>query len=139
MGILLAIISATGYGLGNVFARLGMQYIKVREGTLISLFSSMFSVMLVALVVEPESLFSVSLKAVIWFSIAGILNFPIGRYLSYMGTERLGASRSAAIRASQPLWILVLAVFFLSEALTISILVGTFLVVAGVYLIVRED
>jgi drug/metabolite transporter (DMT)-like permease len=139
MGILFAIAAAIGYGLGNVFARLGMQYVKVQNGTLISLFFSMVLVILVALVVEPENLFSVSLIAVLWFSIAGIINFPIGRYLSYMGTARLGAARSATIRASQSLWILVLAVSFLSEALTISILIGTLLVVVGLYLIMSEE
>lgn len=70
--------------------------------------------------------------AVAAFICAGFVGTMLGRAFEYAGIERIGASRSEPIKASQPLHAALMAVLFLGELLTPLAIVGTLLVVVGV-------
>jgi drug/metabolite transporter (DMT)-like permease len=73
------------------------------------------------------------------FVAAGLLGTMLGRAFEYAGIERIGASRSEPIKASQPLHAAVLAVVVLGETLTPLAGLGTVLVVVGVAVISWES
>lgn len=69
---------------------------------------------------------------------AGLVGTLIGTGMYFTGIERIGASRSDAIKASQPIAATLLAVVVLSEPVTGLNVVGIVLVVIGVGVLVSE-
>ncbi|MCY4730010.1 EamA family transporter [Natronomonas gomsonensis] len=92
----------------------------------------------VALVVGYPD-YSLSRNSLLAFAAAGLVGTMMGRAFEYAGIERIGASRSEPIKASQPLHAAVLAVLVLGETLTPVMAVGTVLVVVGVAIISWES
>ena len=68
------------------------------------------------------------------FALTGTLQ-PIIRLFTYAGIHYVGASRGTTLRSSHPLFSTTLAVVFLNEQVSLPIVVGTILIVAGVTLI----
>jgi uncharacterized membrane protein len=66
------------------------------------------------------------------FVIIGIFVPGVSRFFIFKGMERLGASISACLTNSTPLFAIVLAVFFLGERPTITNLLGALSIVAGI-------
>lgn len=133
---LIAIIGALFFGIGNIFTRKGLAYSNPFTGTLITIFSSAVLLWgMVFIFVPLNLLFS---KYIFIFVIAAIFAPIGGRLFSYIGISRLGVSRSIPINNSSPLFSSILAIIFLGEKMTISILVGTLLIVAGVILLSHE-
>ncbi|MFQ5825730.1 MAG: EamA family transporter [Dehalococcoidia bacterium] len=135
LGVLLALSTSLAWGLMAVGVRLGMQHLRAPVGTLISLFSSLALALVWVLLVEFHDLVSVSLAAVAWFALIGVLNFALARYFLILGIGLLGAARSQPIISTSPLFATVLAVTFLGESLTPLMLLGILSVVAGLYLL----
>lgn len=77
--------------------------------------------------------------AVLAFAGAGFVGTMLGRAFEYAGIERIGASRSEPIKASQPLHAALLAVFLLGESLSVARLAGIVCIVAGIALISWES
>ncbi|QLD89134.1 DMT family transporter [Natronomonas salina] len=78
-------------------------------------------------------------NALLAFTAAGLVGTMMGRAFEYAGIERIGASRSEPIKASQPIHAAILAVLVLGETLTPLMGVGTVLVVIGVAIISLES
>ncbi|MFQ5825877.1 MAG: DMT family transporter [Dehalococcoidia bacterium] len=138
MGILLAILAAASFGVGRVFAGLGLQRIKPLTGTLISLISGLLLVLIVTFFFQFEALISVSLAAVGWFALIGILNFPVGRGLTFLGIRHIGASRSTTVYASYPLFTMALAIPLLGERVSAVLVIGVLFIVGGLTLLFSE-
>ena len=71
-------------------------------------------------------------EAFAWFSVLGVLNYSINRWIFYTGMNVVGPSRHITITSMVPLPSLFLAVIFLGEEPGRWVLLGTFLVVVGV-------
>lgn len=76
----------------------------------------------------------VSPAAVFSFVIVGFM-MPVVRFLTYTGIAKIGAARSASLRATYPLVSALIAIAFLDEEVTRVVILGTLLVVAGIFLI----
>jgi drug/metabolite transporter (DMT)-like permease len=135
LGVLLAMSTAVAWGLMAVCVRLGMQHLRAPVGTLISLFSSLAMALVWVLLAEFDDLISVSLAAVAWFALIGILNFALARYFLIAGIGILGAARSQPIISTSPLFATILAIIFLREIPTPLMFLGILSVVAGLYLV----
>ncbi|MBI2886304.1 MAG: DMT family transporter [Chloroflexi bacterium] len=138
LGILFAILATVGWGIGAVFVRLGVQHMGTTTGTLISLISGLLMTLVVALALHPDEMFQVSLAAVVWFAIAGVFNFPLGRFFNYLSVARLGVARSTPLLSTSPMFAMAASVFLLGEQLTWLTALGTVLILAGVYLAMSE-
>jgi drug/metabolite transporter, DME family len=138
LGILLALLAATGWALSAVLARVGLQSIKPSFGTLISLVAGFTLVATVAALVDLESLVSVPLGAVLWFAMVGVLNFPMGRFFNYQGISRIGVSKATPVMASAPLFAITIAVIFTGESLTPLVVAGAITILLGLVLVVTE-
>lgn len=126
---LVALLAAISYGLSFIIARRGLPH------------STPITVTVVSLAVQSVTLWTAAFVgglpqvvplAVLLFIIAGILQAAI-RLFTYTGVDKIGASRSGPLRATHPLWSLILAVLFLREEPSIRVLTGTSLVVVGIF------
>jgi uncharacterized membrane protein len=78
-----------------------------------------------------------STHAVVLLCLAGILQFVWGRYFNYKSTEMLGANLAGPVGEMGLVVSLVLAVWFLDEAMTVLRILGIALVFLGPVIIVR--
>lgn len=138
LGIAFSLLAALGFGLSAVLARPGLAHIGVYRGTLISVVGSLVFIGLIALLADFRGLLRVSLVALGWFALIGLLNFALGRLFYNLGIQRIGVARSSPLVGTTPLLAGALAVLFLGERLSLLLGVGAVMVVAGVVLIMRE-
>lgn len=138
LGVALAIITAFCWGTGAIFARLGLQRIKTSTGTFFSMVSSLLLLSSLALIIDFDAVVSLSLKALLWFSLVGAITYGIGRQFNYLSISRIGVTKATPIFASAPLFAMVLAVIFIGEQITVPTLIGTFCIVGGLFLLVTS-
>ncbi len=139
IGIILVILAAIFWGIGNTIARVGLQSIKATSATILSLATSLIVALIITLILEPEALVSVSLVAIGWFALIGLFHFALSRFFLYQSMSYVGAARGTSVSHSSPLFALILAVMFLKETLTIPIVIGTVSIVGGIYLLLSES
>ena len=77
-------------------------------------------------------------EAFAWFSVLGVVNYSINRWVFYTGMNAIGPSRHITITSMVPLPSLFLAVIFLGEEPGRWVLAGTVLVVLGVVAVSYE-
>lgn len=65
-------------------------------------------------------------------AISGLFGSVLGRAFYFLGIEHIGPGKSLSINATSPLFVAVLSILFLEEAISAGILVGTVLIVLGV-------
>ena len=73
------------------------------------------------------------------FACAGVAGTLLGRGLTYLSIERIGASRTEPVKSSQPLHATLIAVVILNEVVGVVHLVGIVLIVVGVGLVSWES
>jgi len=139
LGILLAITAALGWGTSSIFARLGVQHIKPATGTFISLVSSATLVVLLSVIMNFDAIVSLSLTALAWFGVIGVISYGIGRQLRFFSIRYIGVAKAAPIFSSSPLFAVILAVAFTGERINLAIAIGTLCIVTGVSLLMTSE
>lgn len=139
IGVLWALMAAAGFGFSNIFVRLGLQFVSPSRGTFISLLSSLLLSTTVTVLWQLDALLSIPLVALGWFAIAGILNFPVGRFFKFLGIRYLGTTRATAVASASPLFSIILAVLLIGERINPPILAGALFIVVGLYLLAKEQ
>jgi drug/metabolite transporter (DMT)-like permease len=129
---LLALICSIFYASALVSARAGMRYSNPTTVTLVSIV--MQNILLWSAVFLTGGPHRVPLEGVLLFVLVGTFQLAV-RLLAYTGVEKIGASRSSALQAVSPLVSATIAVMILGEEASALIILGTFLVVAGILLI----
>ena len=129
---IIALAAALSYATSGIAAKRGLRY------------STPITVTLVSVAVHAATLWTALLLAggipkVSWwvlflFALTGTLQ-PIIRLFTYAGIYYVGASRGTTLRGSHPLFSTALAIVFLHERMSLPIVAGTILIVAGVGLI----
>ena len=138
LGIGLALIASVAWGASAVCVRAGLQQVNASLGTLISLVASLLVALAVALIVAPNALLSVSLTALAWFAVIGILQFPMGRFFNYQAVSRIGIARSIPLISTAPVFAVIFAILFTGETMTPFLALGAISIVVGIYLIVTS-
>jgi len=127
---LVALASTAVYAAGNLYARIGLVHSTPLMVTLISLIVQTVVVWTILLAkggvpaIEPRAL-------IIFIAVGAVL--PIVRLLSYIGIARIGSARASSLRSTHPFFSAVLAVTFLGEPAKHNIMLGTLLIVAGIF------
>ncbi len=137
-GILFAMAAALFWGTAHVLARIGLQQIKPLTGTFISLLSSLVLVGSLALIINFDAIASLSLTALLWFGLIGVINYAMGRQFRFLSFKYIGVSRASPIFSSAPLFAMLVAVTFTGEQVNLLIVSGTFCIVAGLILLVTS-
>ena len=139
LGILFAFLATLGFGSSAVFARLGLQKISLKVGTLISVTTSFLFTAVFMLAFNAADIPLVTGIAVLWFLAYGLITFPIARFLNYKSLNMAGATRATPILALNPIFATILAMWLLGERPNLLIGIGVFVTVIGLGLIVSEQ
>ncbi len=137
-GAIFAALASTSWAAGACFARVGMQKVGSRTGTFISLAAGFVAISVVAWVMDSQALFAVTRSSILWFALLGLIQFPGGRFLNYTGIRLAGVARTTSISGTSPLFAALLAILFLGEQVTSSILLGTVAVAVGLALVMSQ-
>lgn len=126
-----ALVTAFSFGLTAVLVRKGLSKSTAVTATLV-ISGVQVIVLSLLLTLSPPSL---SWTAVGYFVVAGLLAATMGRTLNYMSIDRLGVPISTSLSGTNPLFTIIFASILIGEAVEVSTVVGTLLVVAGIALI----
>jgi drug/metabolite transporter (DMT)-like permease len=77
-------------------------------------------------------------RALAVFIAVGI-SLPMVRWLSYTGIARIGSARSSSLRSTHPFFSAALAIAFLGEPARHNIMLGTLLIVTGIFITCWES
>jgi len=135
LGTILATTASLMFAFQYLFVRLGTQKGSVSEVIWVSLLSNVVILVPPALVLYD---FSMSTEAMLAFVGAGLSGSLFARICMFTSIQRLGASRTSPIAASNALFATMLAVLVLDETLTAVHFLGVVLIVAGVAVISYE-
>jgi drug/metabolite transporter (DMT)-like permease len=137
IGLTLAIVSAICFAASTVSIRRGLFHAETALG-------AVFVSVPIGAVLSASVLIATAQYNTLWhtpwhtfavLAIAGVITFVAGRLLNYIGIQNLGANRNGAILRTSPLWAAIFGVVFLDESLTILMISGILLVVAGATLV----
>jgi len=133
MGVIFAIASSFSYTGTLILLRKGMEsgsstaailFIDIIVGTggfIIAWYLGSFSI--------------VSINQVFWFILSGFFGAGLGTITHFIGIQRIGVSRATPIHSASPIWAVLLAIFILGESPESIVIVGTSLIIAGVFLL----
>ena len=130
IGVALALLSAAVSGLAVVLV--GRHSRKSNAFNVSILISFIGLVIIWPLAVSLTDFAEANLAGILYFALGGILTPGLVRLFYYSGLKNLGPSVNSSIFSVYPLYSSLLAVFFLSEFLTLENWIGVVAVAAGV-------
>jgi len=138
LAVVFALFAAVSWAFSAVSVRVALRYMPATTGTFLSLISGLVLMVLVVVIFQRDRLDELTLAATGTFAAVGFFNFILGRYLNFLSISHLGVARATPLTASTPLFAAILAVVFLGEGLNALTVAGTALVLAGMYLVVKQ-
>jgi uncharacterized membrane protein len=140
LGGLLSLLSAISFAYANATARRGVVTGSVLQAVAIS---CIVALPMFTLALSPfgvlETLGAFSRRSVLLLSIAGIIHFAAARYANYRAARAIGANLVGPVQNYSLVITLVLAVFWLGEAVTVLRVIGVIMIVLGPMLVRRAD
>ena len=134
---LLALTAALGFALARVVLKRALPYTTPLTAVAVSIVFTGTVLGIVSALTAPLSLLATT---AIWpFVIAGLLAPGLSRLLVYVGIDRVGAARASAISPIAPFSAILLAVIFLGERPSASLLLGAICIVAGTVLLSQQE
>lgn len=131
LGVILALGAAASFAIQYLFVRIGTTEGSVSDIMLVSLCCNVVLVVPVAAILSYPA-YAITGRSLLAFVAAGVVGSLFARVLEYTSVERIGASRTSPLVASNTLFATVLAIVFLEETLTSVHGFGIVLVVVGV-------
>jgi uncharacterized membrane protein len=137
MAATLAIISAFLYCLAMITAQIGLKDTDTFSGALISMIFSFIGSLFLFAYYVPISHFAN--WGLIYFIISGLSGPCLGRFLLFIGINRVGSSIASTLYSIKPLFSAVAAVLILGENLTAAIAAATVIMVVGLAIVSFEE
>ncbi|MDW7650243.1 MAG: DMT family transporter [Bacillota bacterium] len=136
MGEILALLTGFFFSSSNLMARQGMKKLERNSGLLVTLLVNnamnvIALVFLTVLALMPRF----NLWGLFYFGLAGVFTSFAGRFFLFASIERIGASRAGLFKISAPMFTIFLGIIILGEQLTHLDLLGSAIVLAGLYLL----
>lgn len=125
-----ALQAALCFSVAHIFVRHGLVHSNAFTGSLISLGTAATGFWILAILLAP--LADLKNPAIGYFAAGGLFAPAIGQTLGYIGMERIGVARAAAIVNISPIFSSVFAVLFLGEVWLPQNILGTCLVIGGI-------
>jgi uncharacterized membrane protein len=130
---LYALANAFLFALHNMLTKKALRYSNPATAVISSLLINIMFLWTVSVLFVPlESLTS---AGILIFVGVGFFQPGLTRLLSYKGIDALGIAITDPIRATTPLFSAIMAVIFLGEEVTLSIVAATVLIIAGITLL----
>ena len=122
-----------------VFARIGMTNARPTSVAVVSTIAGMVIVLTIAMILNWKEIIFLNFSVIPILALCGIINFVIGRLLSYTGISLSGVSKTAPIVGTAPIFSMIFAISIGGENLTAFTLLATMSVAAGIALIMSEQ
>jgi drug/metabolite transporter (DMT)-like permease len=135
-GVLWAMVAGAGFGVFQSFNRRAGRSIDSYVSTFLLLVVSSIILVVISLLTEDLSLLGQApLMALISFGLAGLVHFFLGWTFLNLSQKLVGAARTSALIGTTPLFAFVVGLVFFGEVLSLPVVIGILLLVAGVYLV----
>ena len=136
VAVAFAFLAACGFASGNVLVRVGTQKVPPPTAALLTVLSSVALVAGLALALRLDEIGSLSLEAMGWILVMGIMAYPVARVLLVTAISMVGAARAVTMSGVQPVIAFALGVILLGERPDLLVTLGTPVIVAGLFLVV---
>ena len=136
VAVAFAFLAACGFASGNVLVRVGTQKVPPPTAALLTVLSSVALVAGLALALRLDEIGSLSLEAMGWILVMGIMAYPMARVLLVTAISMVGAARAVTMSGVQPVIAFALGVILLGERPNLLVTLGTPVIVAGLFLVV---
>jgi len=135
-GVFWAMVAGIGFGLFQSFNRRGGRGIDAYWATFILILVSAVIMAIASALTEDLNLLRVvPLSAYVNFGLAGFIHFFLGWTFLSISQKLVGASRTGALVGSAPLFAFIVGILVFDEFLSLPIIFGIVLIIAGVYLV----
>ena len=136
VAIAFAFLAACGFASGNVLVRVGTEKVPAPTATLLTVFSGIILIVGLTLVFRLDEISSLSIEALGWILVLGILGYPMARLFIITAISMVGAARAVPMAGLQPVVAFTLGVILLGERPDLLVIVGTPVIVVGLLLVV---
>ena len=133
----LALAAALGFALARVVLKRALPHTTPLTAVVVSIACTGIVLWIVAALTAPLS--ELATTAILPFVVAGLLAPGLARLLTYVGIDRVGAARASAITPIAPFSAVLLAIVFLGERPSGSLLAGAACIVAGSILLSQQE
>ena len=135
-GVLWAIVAGVGFGVFQSFNRRAGRSIDSYLSTFLLVVVSSVVLAIVSILTEDLSLLKTApLMAYVNFGLAGFVHFFLGWTFLTLSQRLIGAARTGALIGTTPLFAFGVGLVFFDEILSLPVIAGILLVIAGVYLV----
>lgn len=139
MGIIYGLLGAGSFALSTVFIRRGQRMYRHDDGAVITGLINVVMLGIASLIVMTRQTVGWNGQGVAALVLAGVLTTGLGRLASMAAVRALGPSRATLFKVSAPLFTVAAAYFLLQERLRLLEAAGAAVVLAGLWLLVREQ
>lgn len=133
MAPLLAILSAIFFALTNLLMRIGLRFSDPLSAIFINMITCFLASIIISVFAAPPILYEP--LGLSYFVAVGVIGAFLGRFMLYIGINRVGTSIASPISEVKPLVSICFAVMLLGEELTFSVCIGSLLIVVGAVVI----
>jgi len=137
IGLIFALVGGVVFAGSLVFVRRGVYWAgESFTSVLIQVFVGVpFFAVAVFITGEWGKLWSLSWQGFLLLGLAGIVHFVFGRFLSYTAVRLIGVNKVTPLLMTSPFYTLIFGFVFLSETLTITLILGVLCIFAGAILV----
>jgi drug/metabolite transporter (DMT)-like permease len=129
-------VAGAGFGVFQSFNRRAGRSIDSYVSTFMLLVVSSIILVVISLLTEDLSLLGQApLMVFVNFGLAGFVHFFLGWTFLNLSQKLVGAARTSALIGTTPLFAFVVGLVFYGEVLSLPVIIGIVLLVAGVYLV----
>ena len=136
VAVAFAFLAACGFASGNVLVRVGTEKVPAPTATLLTVFSGIILIVGLTLVFRLDEISALSIEALGWILVLGILGYPMARLFIITAISMVGAARAVPMAGLQPVVAFTLGVILLGERPDLLVIVGTPVIVVGLLLVV---
>ncbi len=132
IGTLLGLGSAVGFAANSIITRRGVLRLGSNYIAVTSIFTgTLFFLLLLALTGHLFGLREIPWKALVFWVLAGVIHFALGRTWAYRSIQFIGSNRSNVVTSLNPVVTIVLALVILHEEVNTLMTLGIFFSIAG--------
>jgi drug/metabolite transporter, DME family len=136
LGEVLALLSALFFSSSNLMARQGMKRMDRSSGQLVTLLvTNAMNIVAIIFMMSLSLMPQLNLMGLLYFGLAGIFTTFAGRFFLFASIERIGATRAGLFKVSAPMFTILLGVYVLGDQLSIRDLLGSAVVLSGMYIL----
>ncbi|MDA1129014.1 MAG: DMT family transporter [Chloroflexi bacterium] len=136
LAVAFAILASCGFASGNILVGVGTQQVPAPTATLLTVLSGMVLVVGLGLILNLDDIKDLSPTAMGWIVVMGIMGYPMARLFMVTGISMVGATRAVPMAGIQPIIAFTLGILLLGERPDLLVIVGTPVIVSGLFLVV---